>query len=187
MFFFSIVLEIIEPDIGSPVKCSQEEIEQKRKEAMKRLQAKRVEHCQELSPVKCTSEKMPIKCSPEDIEKKRQAALLRRQHKYEQDISMGHSNSLDESSKDDKLRKKQNSHCKMLQFQSTNTSTTGISSKSEDIISSSINSQNVAKPTNLLSDQMGTRKGSVTAEEIELKKQIALQKRNEKLKKQRYN
>lgn len=72
----------------SPLKCSQEEIENKKQEAYKRLQQRTSNHilsnsssqfC-DASPFKCTPEtqtnlQSPFKCSPENIEEKRLEAI----------------------------------------------------------------------------------------------------------------
>ena len=79
---------------SSPWKCSQEEIENKKQEAYKRLQQRTSNHLPsnsssqfcDASPFKCSPEtqsnsQSPFKCSPEDIEQKRLDAIKLKQQK----------------------------------------------------------------------------------------------------------
>jgi len=93
----------------SPIKCSAEEIEKKRKEALAKLETKKKNIFENESPINCSPEEIekkrkealakletkkknifenesPIKCSPEEIEKKRLQALAKLEAKRQQEI-----------------------------------------------------------------------------------------------------
>lgn len=150
---------------------------------MKRLQARKGENNQEpkITPVKSSLDKFPMKCSPEDIEKKRQAALLKRQQKPEQESIVGQANpdkSTFASSLDVVERKRQEAlYRKKLKFERTN-----ITTSSSQNIDGTARGDYIKSQTDVFSDKKGAEKGLVSAEEIERKKQIALQKRHEKMK-----
>ncbi|OPL20356.1 hypothetical protein AM593_04130, partial [Mytilus galloprovincialis] len=86
----------------SPLKCSQEDIKNKKEEALRRLQQKSAKNVKSAestddhessskniskTPTKLATDKSHLKCSPDDIEKKRLEALRRKQLKLHQETN----------------------------------------------------------------------------------------------------
>ncbi|XP_052058415.1 uncharacterized protein LOC127698790 isoform X2 [Mytilus californianus] len=199
----------------SPLTCSQEEIKNKKEEALRRLQQKSAKNVQSetstddhessakhvsKTPTKSVIDKSHLKCSPDDIEKKRLEALRRKQLKLQQ----GTNTQLDNESQCDaspfkcspediELRKQDAVKRKKLKFDNIDDKKNPERSsgykitktiddkkythKTSDINKTSINTNN-SKTASI--QNFSPVKYSLK-DEIEKKKQIALQRRLEKM------
>ncbi|VDI65246.1 Hypothetical predicted protein [Mytilus galloprovincialis] len=197
----------------SPLKCSQEDIKNKKEEALRRLQQKSAKivnlaestddhessskHVSK-TPTKSATDKSHLKCSPDDIEKKRLEALRRKQLKLHQEThtQIDNESQCDASpfkcSPEDIELKKQNAVMrKKLKFDNIDDKKNPersfeikktvddkkYTNKASDLNKIS-NNTNVSKTTS--SQNVSPVKYSLK-EEIEKKKQLALQRRLEKM------
>ncbi|CAG2204253.1 unnamed protein product [Mytilus edulis] len=197
----------------SPLKCSQEDIKNKKEEALRRLQqksAKIVKSAESTddhesssknvskTPTKSATDKSHLKCSPDDIEKKRLEALRRKQLKLHQEThtQIDNESQCDASpfkcSPEDIELKKQNAVMrKKLKFDNIDDKKNPersfeikktvddkkITNKASDFnkISNNTNVTKIASSQNVSPVKYSLK------EEIEKKKQLALQRRLEKM------
>ncbi|CAG2198438.1 unnamed protein product [Mytilus edulis] len=197
----------------SPLKCSQEDIKNKKEEALRRLQQKSAKNIKlaestddhessskhvSKTPTKSATDKSHLKCSPDDIEKKRLEALRRKQLKLHQEThtQIDNESQCDASpfkcSPEDIELKKQNAVMrKKLKFDNIDDKKNPersfeikktvddkkITNKASDFnkISNNTNVTKIASSQNVSPVKYSLK------EEIEKKKQLALQRRLEKM------